>query len=103
MIAGGRALGDDPSSAPPSNAVQWLSLLLMGTLGDQGLRFMDLETTLRTWPDVDYAVLLGGALLLAVILEMLLIRGVLAWAARRASRPLQGMSRGNFGMWGIER
>ncbi len=67
---------------------RWLRLLALGLWGDQGLRFMDLETTLQTWPDVDYGVLLGAALLAALTVEIVLTNGLLNLAARRAARPV---------------
>jgi hypothetical protein len=93
LQAGWEVLDIDPVTVrvlpPPSTETQWAGLLLIGTLGDQSLRFMDLETTLQTWPDVDYGVLLGGVLLLAVIVQIGLIRLLLALAARQASRALK--------------
>lgn len=92
LRAGWHVLDDNPMSPAteqPSNTVEWATLVLMGTLGDQGLRFMDLETHLQTWADVNYAVLIGGVLLVAVIVEIGLIRLLLTLAARRASRPLR--------------
>jgi hypothetical protein len=84
----------DNNSLPPtpvkiSTPNQWAGLLLLGTVGDQSLRFMDLETYLQTWADVDYGVLLGGVLLLGVAVEIVLIKGLLALGARWASRPLR--------------
>lgn len=64
---------------------RWLGLFFMGTLGDQGLRFMDLTTTLQTWPEVHYAVLIGGALLAALVIEVLLTNALLRLAVRWAS------------------
>jgi hypothetical protein len=91
LKAGWQVLNPGPSilAAPPPMGQQWADLMLMGTLGDQGLRLMDLETTLQTWPDVDYGVFAGGALLLAVVIQMALTRALLALAARQAARPLK--------------
>jgi hypothetical protein len=92
LQAGGHVLDRNPfppATVSTSAETQWSNLLLMGTLGDQGLRFMDLETALHTWADVDYGVLLGWALLLVVAVQIVLINGLLALAVRRASRPLK--------------
>jgi hypothetical protein len=78
-----------PATVSTSTETQWLDLLLMGTLGDQGLRFMDLDTALHTWADVDYGVLWGGVLLLVVAVQIVLINGLLALITRRASHPLK--------------
>jgi hypothetical protein len=67
---------------------QWTDLLLIGTLGDQGLRFMDLQLLLQTWTDVEHSILLGGALLAVVVVQVAAIGGVLAVTVRLASRPL---------------
>jgi hypothetical protein len=67
---------------------QWSDLLLIGTLGDQGLRFMDLQLLLQTWTDVEHSILLGGALLAVVVVQVAAIGGVLAVTVRLASRPL---------------
>jgi hypothetical protein len=66
---------------------QWTDLLLIGTLGDQGLRFMDLQLLLQTWTDVEHSILLGGALLAVVVVQVAAIGGVLAVTVRLASRP----------------
>jgi fumarate reductase subunit C len=76
-----------PAPIEISTPIQWAGLVLLGTIGDQGLRFMDLETTLHTWPDVNYGVCLGGILLLIVVAEIVAIRGLLVLATRRAARP----------------
>jgi hypothetical protein len=76
-----------PAPIEISTPTQWAGLFLLGTVGDQGLRFMDLETTLHTWPDVNYGVWLGGILLLIVVAEIAAIRGLLVLATRRAARP----------------
>jgi hypothetical protein len=68
----------------------WIKLLLMGTLGDQGLRFMDLRTFLRAWTDVEYGIFLGGALLVAVLVQIALTNALINFAARWASRPQEG-------------
>lgn len=76
-----------PVEISPSN--QWAGLVLLGTVGDQSLRFMNLDTSLQTWADVDYGVWLGGILLLIVIVEIITIKGLLILATRRAARPLR--------------
>jgi hypothetical protein len=68
-------------------AARWMDLMLMGALGDQSLRFMDLRTFLQTWADVHYGVLVGGALLVAVLAQVGLTNALIDVAARRASRP----------------
>ena len=76
-----------PAPIAISTPNQWIGLVLLGTVGDQSLRFMDLDTTLQTWADVDYGVWLGGVLLLIVVAEIVAIKVVLIAAARRAARP----------------
>jgi len=70
-----------------SMLARWVGLLLSGAFGDQGLRFMDLQTFLQTWTDVDFGVLLGAALLAVVVVEVILTHALLALAVRLASRP----------------
>ncbi len=70
-----------------SMADRWGRLLGLGTLGDMGLRFMDLRTFLQTWTDVDYGVLLGVAILAAVAVQVVVTNGLLLLAVRRATRP----------------
>jgi hypothetical protein len=70
-----------------SRPTRWVGLLLAGAFGDQGLRFMDLQTFLQTWADVDFGVLLGAALLAMVVIEIMLTHALLALAVRLASRP----------------
>jgi hypothetical protein len=76
-----------PAPLAISTPNQWAGLILLGTLGDQGLRYMDLDTALRTWADVNYGVWLGAVLLLIVGAEIVTIRGLLVLAAQRAARP----------------
>jgi hypothetical protein len=83
------ALENDPRVYAAGHTVQqWGDLLLIGTLGDQGLRFMDLRTFLQTWIDVESGALLGGALLAVVIVQVLMTRELLVIAARLAARPV---------------
>jgi hypothetical protein len=70
-----------------SMPARWIGLLLAGAFGDQGLRFMDLQTFLQTWTDVDYGVLLGAALLAVAVIEVVLTNALLTLAVRLASRP----------------
>ncbi|HVO70868.1 MAG TPA: hypothetical protein VMT24_12530 [Aggregatilineaceae bacterium] len=70
-----------------SMLARWIGLLLAGVFGDQGLRFMDLQTYLQTWTDVDYGVLLGAALLAVVVVEVVLTNVLLMLAVRLAWRP----------------
>ncbi|MBI5959052.1 MAG: hypothetical protein HY866_09975 [Chloroflexi bacterium] len=65
----------------------WLSLFGMGTLGDQSLRLMDLQTSAQMWTEVDYGVFLGGALLIALLIEAGLANLLFWQAIRRASAP----------------
>jgi hypothetical protein len=67
---------------------QWGEWLLVGTLGDQGLRSMELRTFLQTWIDVRWGALLGGALLILVIAQVLITSGALVTAARLAAHPV---------------
>lgn len=88
-IAGGARVLDRPAVYPAfveDLPGQWGSLLVMALSGDHGLRFLDLDTFLRTWAEVDYGVLLGAALLAAVIVEIALVNVLIARAARRAAR-----------------
>jgi hypothetical protein len=83
------ALESDPGAYAAGHTItQWGDLLLIGTLGDQGLRFMDLQALLRTWTDIESGALLGGGLLAVVIVQVLVTRGALAVAARLAARPV---------------
>lgn len=61
--------------------------LLLGLFGDQGLRFMDLPTTLQMWTDIPHSVHAGAVLLILVMVQILLSRGMLNLAAWLASRP----------------
>jgi hypothetical protein len=82
-------LESDPGGLAAGRTVtEWSDLLLIGTLGDQGLRFMDLRTLLETWIDVDCGMLLGGALLILTIVQALMTREALVIAARLAARPV---------------
>jgi hypothetical protein len=83
------ALESDPRAYVTGHAAEpWADWMLIGTLGDQGLRLMDLRTFLQTWIDVDSGVLLGGALLILVIAQVLMTREALVIAARLAARPV---------------
>jgi len=75
------------SLQPQNQPGKWISLLAMGVAGDQSLRFMDLRTFLQSWTDVDYGVLLGGAILASVLLMAVITNVLLWWTARRASMP----------------
>ncbi len=70
-----------------SMTARWTNLFTLGVIGDQGLYSMDLTTTLRTWTDVHYAVLLGAALLGALIVQIVLTESMIRLAAWRAARP----------------
>lgn len=70
-----------------SMADRWGGLFALGTLGDLGLRFMDLRTFLQTWADVDYGVLLGAAILAGTAGMVVITNGLLMLAVRRAGRP----------------
>jgi hypothetical protein len=79
---------------PTSNAYQSMSMqerlnsvLSMTVLGDQSLSLLHLETYFQTWADIDYGVLLGVMLLGVVLIEAAFTNGLIAWSARRASRP----------------
>ncbi|MBN2303525.1 MAG: hypothetical protein JXQ72_03560 [Anaerolineae bacterium] len=90
-IAGGQfVLDGDMGSAAWSGLSmtdRWLRLVGLGTVGDAGLRFMDLQTFLRTWTDVDYGVLLGAAILAVMAVQVVATDGLLRLARRRAARP----------------
>ena len=70
-----------------SPLARWLRLLALGVFGDQGLRFLHLESFLQVWVDVPYGVLLGVAWLAIMGGAALLTQFVLDAAARRAARP----------------
>lgn len=92
LSSGWVVLNSDPLSpahASMSMGERWSSLFLLAVGGDQSLRFMNLQTTLRAWADVEYGVLLGAAILAVVVVEALLAGGVVGWAARRAGRPVR--------------
>lgn len=79
-----------PGYATMSMGERWTSLLLMAVGGDQGLRFMNLQTAFRAWNDVEYGALLGVAILAVVVAELMLVQGLARWAAYRAGRPGRG-------------
>jgi hypothetical protein len=90
LSAGWTVLNTDPTSPTYLTAdlsQAWGNLLFMASAGDQSLRLMNLQTFLQAWTDVDYAVLLGAAILAVVMLMAVLTNGLLLWAAHRASRP----------------
>lgn len=87
---GSHVLEADPFSsglAEMSMRTRWWKLFSLGVIGDQGLYGMDLYTTLRTWTDVHYGVLLGAAFFGALIVQILLTDGMIRLAAWRAARP----------------
>ncbi len=61
------------------------SVFFMAIMGDQSLSLLDMETYFQVWADVDYGILIGGALLVVVLIEAALTMGLLAWSARRAA------------------
>lgn len=81
--------GSDPfyTAGTLSTTETWGNLLILGTFGDLGLRFMDLRTFLQAWTDVEYGVLLGAVILGVVMLQAVVTNSLLLWAAQRASRP----------------
>jgi hypothetical protein len=90
MNNGSMVLEADPFSSglrDMSMATRWWNLFTLGVIGDQGLYSMDLYTTLNTWTDVHYGVLLGVALFGVLIVEILLTDGMIRLAAWRAARP----------------
>ena len=66
---------------------RWGGLFLMSAYGDLGLRGMNLGSFARMWEVADYALLLGPALALLLILEIVLICWLLRWTMARARRP----------------
>lgn len=70
-----------------STTTRWFNLFALGVIGDQGLYSMDLTTTLNTWTDVHYGILLGVALLGILMVQLLLTDGMIRLAAWRAARP----------------
>jgi len=93
MSGGGRVVNHAPGSPALDtldNTSRWIRLLALGTLGDQGLRFMDLETLLQAWVDVRYGVWLSVVWLGVMLAAIALTQGVMTGAARWASRPEGG-------------
>lgn len=88
LLAGHTAL--NAHAAGNTNTLHWLYLLVFGTLGDQGLRFLDMRSALQSWAAVDYGVLIGVAWLGVWLLQVKLIALLLDWASRLASRPTHG-------------
>ncbi len=66
---------------------RWNSLMVMGSVGDLGLRFLNLSTYLNVWANVQNGVLLGVGILAMVLLQAVITNVLLWWAAQRASRP----------------
>lgn len=88
FVGAGQLVLDREFSTPSTGGVsQWMSLLLMATMGDFSLRFMNLRTYFQAWTDVDYAILLGGAILVVVLIQAALTSGFITWTVRRASNP----------------
>jgi hypothetical protein len=90
LRAGKRLLDGDPAALVAHNipaAERWIRLFGMGVVGDQGLRLMDLETYLQAWADVPYGVMIGLALLAAVLVQVMITNGLLILAGRWAARP----------------
>jgi hypothetical protein len=48
---------------------------------------MNLRTFFQAWTDVDYAILLGAAILGVVLIQAALTSGFITWTVRRASNP----------------
>jgi len=93
MSAGWEVLDAEPVTQLTTDAdmtQKLVGLVFLGTTGDQGLRFMNLETYFQAWTDVDYGILTGVLMLGAMLLLALVTNGMLWWSARRAARPLRG-------------
>jgi len=93
LSAGWLVLNGDPWSLgyeTMSMPERWASLLALAVAGDQGLRFMNLQTIFRAWIDVDFGVLLGAALQALVIIELAVAHELARWAGSRAGRPARG-------------
>lgn len=88
LVAGANVL-DHTVLSGSNHLERWIGLFGMGLIGDEGLRLMELETFFQTWTDVHYAVLLGGALVAAVAVEIMLTNVLLGLAVRWASRPVK--------------
>jgi hypothetical protein len=87
FVGAGELVLDQEFTTPTSETSRWFSLLLMSTMGDFGLRFMNLRTFFQAWTDVDYAILLGAAILIVVLIQAALTSGFINWTVRRASNP----------------
>lgn len=79
--------GESTALAGHSDVGRWVALLGLGAWGDQGLRFMDLHTLLRSWREVTAGIYVGLALLGIVALQAMATNALLIWVSRRASRP----------------
>ncbi len=90
LSAGARVLDRDPLTSAywtRSSAVHRADLFAHHLFGDLGLRGLDLNTTLRTWVDVDYGILTGAVLLGAVLIAVFVTDALVRFAAWYASRP----------------
>ncbi len=90
MRAGGYVLDNNPLTLTASDVSvtgRWIRVFTMGVFGDQGLRLMDLRTHLQTWADVEYGVLIGGALLVSVFVLVMITNAMLIVAGRLAAYP----------------
>ncbi len=87
LAVGQSALDRELTTHVSETTHPWGILLGLGAWGDQGLRFMDFHTLLRTWLHLPYGVYLGLALLGIVILQAVITNLLLLWTCRWASRP----------------
>jgi hypothetical protein len=69
-----------------SDGLSWLWLAAYSVLADWGLLWLQLQQAGVIWSDVPYSVYIGGVLLLAVVVQMLLIKGLVRLAVRAAER-----------------
>jgi hypothetical protein len=68
------------------DGLSWLWLAAYSVLADWGLLWLQLQQTGAIWSDVPYSVFIGGVLLLAVVAQMWLIKGLVRLAVRAAER-----------------
>jgi hypothetical protein len=68
------------------SASSWFLVSGFAVFGDWGLTLTQLSKTGELWASVPYSVFIGGVLLLATLLQVLLTSGMLALAVRLAER-----------------
>lgn len=69
-----------------TDAGRWGGVVFLNVFGDQGLRLLNLEENGLLWADLDYSVLIGGALLILTLGQAWLANRFVCWAAYLAER-----------------